>query len=91
MKAGKPRTFGNMRQRYKQFMASGGDLKNASKYANVIHLPLLKEEDSTSLILVMPPPELYLLMGCVNAVRKLIKEYDQEYVENMLYSLRIMR
>ena len=93
MMAGKPCKFGNMRRQYIQFMASGGDLKNASKYANVIHLPLLKKEDSTSVISVMPPPELHLLMGGVNAVRKLLilKENDQEYVENMLNSLGIMR
>ena len=93
MKAGKPRMFGNMRNRYEQFMASGEDLKNASKYANVIHLPLLKEEDSASIISTMPSPELHILMGGVNAVRKLLilKENDQEYVENMLHSLGIMR
>ena len=92
MKAGKPRTFGNMRKRYEQFMASGGELKNASKYANVIHLPLLKEEDSTFVISVMPPPELHLLMGGVNAVLNLlIKQYDREYIENMLRPFGIMR
>ena len=60
--------------------------------ANVIHLTLLKEEGSTSIILVMPPLQLHLLMGAVNAAHKLlIKEYDWEYVENMLHSLRIIR
>ena len=35
---GKMRTFAGLKLRHAQFLKSGGDLKNASKYANVIEV-----------------------------------------------------
>ena len=67
-------------------------MKDASKYANSIHTPLLEEADSTRVIDRFPPPELHMLIGGVNAkVNLLIKMYGRETVETWLHEIGVMR
>ena len=41
-------------------------MKDMQKFKNVIHPSLLKRDPGTSVLSVVPPPELHLLMGAVN-------------------------
>ena len=86
------RTFGLLRKRYSQFVAAGGKLADASKYANVVNLLLIDEEDAKRVIDVLPPPELHLLMGVVNALLNLlIRIFSLEFVESWLNANNILR
>ena len=88
MKCGKLRTFGEIRKRHSQFLLSGGKLRDASKYANCINKCLIKEDDQTSVISVIPPEELHLLMGGVNVhMNTLIQMYGLAYVEEWTKSV----
>ena len=81
-KHGKMRTFGIIRKRHRQFLESGGKLKDAQKFANCINEPLLDEDDDTLGISIIPPGELHLLIGVVDVHRNiLIKMYGLEFVE----------
>ena len=82
MKLGKMRTFGGLRKRHRQFIESGGNLKDAQKFANCIHEPILDEADETLVIYVIPPPELHLLIGAVD-VHILIRIYGLKFVERL--------
>ena len=81
-KHGKMRTFGIIRKRHRQFLESGGKLKDAQKFANCINEPLLDEDDDTLVISIIPPGELHLLIGVVDVhMNILIKMYGLEFVE----------
>ena len=86
------RTFANLAKRYKQFIASGGKLKDASKYANIINPPLVEEEPSKRVIDVWPIPELHILMGVVLLhMNLLISMFGFDYVDNWCKSHGILR
>ena len=86
------RSFGNMKKHHQQFIASGGNLRNASKYANCIHESLIIEADDTLVISVIPPPELHLMMGGVNAHMDLvIKMFGLKFVEEWAKKFGIIR
>ena len=92
MKLGKMRTFGNIRKRNRQFKESGGILKNAQKFANCIHEPILDEDDETRVISVIPPGELHLLIGAVDThMNILIRMYGLKYVEKLARSVGATR
>ena len=59
------------------------DKKDAKNYGNVIHPPILSDDDSknTPVISILPPPELHLLMGPMN---KLYKELENVWPESKL-------
>ena len=84
LRAGKMRTFGSLRRRHAQFLESGGNLRNANKFANCINPCLLKEDDHKKVISVIPPSELHLMMGATNVrVNLIIKMYGLTFVENL--------
>ena len=86
------RTFGGIRKRHRQFLDSGGRLKDASKYANCINEPLLKEEDDVRVISVIPPGELHLLIGGVDVhMNLLIQMFGLEFVEGLGKSVGAIR
>ena len=62
MEGGELRTFGSL----EQLEAAGSKMKAMQKFKNVIHPSLLKRDPGTSVLSVVPPPELHLLMGAVN-------------------------
>ena len=62
MEGGELRTFGSLEQMYGQFEAAGSKMKAMQKFKNVIHPSLLKRGPGTSVLSVVPPPELHLLM-----------------------------
>ena len=88
---GVTRTFGRLRQRNAQFLASGGKLKDASKHANVIHQPIIEEDDATPVIKVAPPCQLHLFIGGVMApVKLIIAIYGREFLEKWMRPLGII-
>ena len=92
MKRGKMRSFGNMKIRLQQFRASGGNLRNASKFANVIEESLIIEDDNVLVISVIPPPELHMMMGGVGVhMNLLIKMFNLDFVEKWTKSHGIIR
>ena len=92
MRSGVMRTFGLLRKRYQQFTAAGAKLADASKYANVVNLLVIDEDDAKRVIDVLPPPELHLMMGVVNALLNLlIRIFDLEFVESWLNENHILR
>ena len=67
-------------------------MKNAQKFANCIHAPLLNLDDEIKVISVFPPGELHELIGGVGfAMDLLIKMYGLEYVEKWTKSQGIIR
>ena len=92
MKCGKMRSFGGLRKRHRQFIESGGRLKDANKYANCINEPLLQEADDVRIISVIPPGELHLLIGAVDIhMNLLIHMFDLEFVEKLGKSVGALR
>ena len=86
------RTFGGMKKRNEQFVASGGNLRDAQKYANQIHPPLIVGDDSAMVLDDFPLPELHLLIGGVNVkLNLLIKIYGRERVEAWLRHIGAVR
>ncbi|CAH0555468.1 unnamed protein product [Brassicogethes aeneus] len=56
------RTFENIRNQYLRWTASGSILKKAKHFFNCIHEPI-PQKLGEPVILVIPPPELHLLLG----------------------------
>lgn len=67
---GKQRTIANLNSMYWNYFEAHVDKKDAKLYGNVIHPPIISDnfDDSTSVIEVIPPPELHLLIGPVNTL-----------------------
>ena len=65
-RGGSIRTLGKIRQNYQNFCQAGGHPKNAQYFYNCIHLPLFSKTDNTSILELIPPPELHLLLGSFN-------------------------
>ena len=70
---GESRTVGNMMDLFWSYFEARAEKKDASTYGNVIHPNMFSgnQNDSTPLIVLIPPPELHLLLGPVN------KMYDE--------------
>ena len=64
-KKGKQRTISNLMDLFWNWFESRRDKKGAKNYGNVIHPPILSDEDNnnTPVISILPPPGLHLLMG----------------------------
>ena len=67
-KKGKQRTIESLMNLFFDFFDSKSDKKDAKKFGNVIHPPMISDDisDKTPVIAVIPPPELHLLIGPVN-------------------------
>ena len=52
------------------YFEAHADRKEAKKYGNVIHPPIISDnlDDNTPVITILPPPELHLLIGPVNTL-----------------------
>ena len=60
-------------------------MKDASKYANAIHEPIIDGEDAVPTLHVIPPAELHVFMGAVMApVKLIIAIYGREYLEKWM-------
>lgn len=71
---GTSRSFGSIKERFEAYVAAGSDTKSAKDFDNVIHPPLIKMDDSTLILDVIPPMELHLLLGIVNHLFKNLSE-----------------
>lgn len=65
---GELRTLGSLRQMYWNFFDAGKNASNAKNFENVVHPPIFKNSDDTLVLDIIPPPELHLLLGAVNAL-----------------------
>ena len=65
-KAGILRTLGSIRCLYREFKASGGNIRKAKVFKNVVHEPLIPAPDSKLILEVIPPMELHLLPEVLN-------------------------
>lgn len=65
------RTIGFVKRCADQWLASGGNEKDAKEYFNCIHSPVLYGETSAKIVYGCPPPSLHLFLGLTNTV------YDQ--------------
>lgn len=64
------RTFGRMRKKHAAWVTAGANKRKGWKeYENCKYPPILSyEHDGMLVLIVMPPPELHLLLGVVNTV-----------------------
>ena len=69
-KKGKLRTVGNLDALFWTFYDSRAKLDKAKDYGNVVHPSLIVGDKDTPILLVVPPPELHLLIGPVNHITK---------------------
>ena len=83
-KVGNQRTISSLMKLFWDFFESKKDKKDAKHFGNVIHPPIICDniDDDTSVICLIPPPELHLLIGPVN---KLYTALDDEWQECELW------
>ena len=65
---GSIRTFGNLKAHYWSFFDSKASTKEAKEHGNAIHPSILTGDDNTPLVVILPTPELHLLLGTVNHI-----------------------
>ena len=54
-RCGHPRTFGQIRKQFAEFMKSGGDIRKSRDFKNVVHLPFLDFHDDMLVMEAIPP------------------------------------
>ena len=83
-KKGKSRSISSLMNLFWNWFDSRSDKKDAKKFGNVIHPPILSDHDSndTPVITILPPPELHLLMGPVN---KMYTELENAWPQSELW------
>lgn len=62
------RTIGSIIDNYNKWKDAGAVKDNAKHFMNCIHEPLLKGDQDTLILDIIPPPELHLLIGVVNTL-----------------------
>ncbi len=62
---GNVRTIGSLKAAYRRWVSAGSNKADAKLYGNVVHLPLIPEDDMTIVMHIIPPPELHLFIGPV--------------------------
>ena len=64
---GTERTFASICKLLGGYFDARVDKSKARDYGNVVHLPLINiQDDTTSVLHVVPPPELHLMLGHAN-------------------------
>ena len=74
-KKGKKRTISNSMKLFWNFFKSRSEKKEAKNFGNVMHPPILCDDESkyTPIIFLLPPPELHLLVGPVNKMNNALE------------------
>ena len=67
--------MGSLWKFHLEFVASGGNIKNAMKFNNVVNKPLIKGDYSTKITSLINFPELQVLTGVVG---KVVKELERK-------------
>ena len=77
MRKGDQRTLGTLKELFWSYYDSKADKSKAKDFGNVVHPCMIKNVDeSTPVLLVVPPPELHLMMGTVNHLyNSMVKEW----------------
>ena len=70
---GRLRSFGRLNECFAGYVAQGSKEKNMKSHYNVIHECLLDGDPETLVLHILPPLELYLLMGVVNHLLEIIR------------------
>ena len=60
---GQLRTLGRIRELSKAYKEAGSPKTKASAYKNAINEPLFDGDDDTTILEIIPPPELHLMLG----------------------------
>ena len=68
------RTISNIRNNRGQWIRDGSRLSEAKNFKNCVNEPLLQVADDELILLLIPPPELHLLMGAFNTLYKEMKK-----------------
>ncbi|PAA90668.1 hypothetical protein BOX15_Mlig012066g1 [Macrostomum lignano] len=71
---GVPRTLGRIRQFAQQFQAAGQVRAKAKNFKNCVNMPLLPGDDDKEVLMLLPPPELHLLLGVSNRLLDKLNE-----------------
>ena len=67
-KKGTQRTIGNLSDIFWKYYDARGTKKNAKNFGNAIHPSMVTADKETPILLIVPPPELHLLIGPVNTL-----------------------
>lgn len=62
------RTLGSLKSLYMNWQSAGSVRRLAKNFGNVIHNPIMKDEDTKLILDIIPPPELHLLIGPVTTM-----------------------
>lgn len=71
----RPVTIGSLWSDYSNFQTSGGNIRNAMKYNNVVNVPLITGQESEKVLGLVNFPELHVLTGITG---KLVKEFENK-------------
>lgn len=80
-KKGVARTISSLMSLFWEFFDSRKETKDAKTFGNVIHPPILSDDDAndTPVLNILPPPELHLMIGVVN---KMYAEMEKVWLES---------
>ena len=62
------RTLGRIKKCQQEYCSSGSKTQNAKKFFNCTNVPLLEGPDETTILDLLPSPELHLMLGTVNRI-----------------------
>ena len=76
-----------------EYFESHSQKSDAKKFGNVIHPPLVNddEDDNTPVIEIIPPPELHLMTGPVNTMLSGMEKVCPEEVDEWLKSCNVKK
>lgn len=90
---GEYRTVGSALKNYVGWVEAGAQKKDAHKFKNHVHSPILDTDEDRLFLDLIPPPELHLLLGVVNTIfEHMHREFkeDAERWENLCHVKRRM-
>ena len=75
---GETRTTSNIMRNYKKWTAAGSKKIDSKNVMNCTNPPIFKQSKNSTILKVIPPPELHLLLGGVNTIYdNLEKEFQR--------------
>ena len=91
---GVSRTIQSLMDQFWSYFEAKATKKNAKEFGNVIHTNVFSSgnvDPSTLIILLVPPPELHLMMGPVNKMFDALSNLSEEVSEEWIKRLNIKR
>lgn len=76
---GELRYIGSGLKNYMDWCDAGSSPKDAKKFKNCIHLPIIQTSNDQLILDLIPPPELHLLLGVVNTIfSNMLEEFEED-------------